>query len=187
MMGRTKTKLPSIIKVPQGREHAEAKENDQKSREQRKVAYDKRKCAKVTEMKPGDKVLLAQKKTTTQPPFNPNPFIVVRTKGSQITAKRGDTIRFRNQAKFKLIKERPTYLLSQGVKYTMPNSYRIEDDDDDWYSLPKVGRQVMREIRISHSLHFLSTLNNKEEKERVEKTHQIRWKKKKTLMKKMAR
>ena len=106
MMGRKlKTKIPSIIKVPQGKEHVEAKKNDQQTREQRKVTYDKRKGAKVSQIKPGDKVLLAQKKTTTQPPFNPNPFTVIKTNGPQITAKRGDTIRVRNQAKFKLIKE----------------------------------------------------------------------------------
>ena len=80
------------------------------------MILDKKKSAKATKVVPGDKVLIAQKKTTTRPPFDPNPFTVIKTKGAQIVAKRGEVIRVRNKAKFKLLKERPAYLIPQGVR-----------------------------------------------------------------------
>ena len=93
MMNRKlKTKIPSVIKPPQDEVHQEAREADRKTREHRKVERDKKKRAKVTEIKPGDKVLIAQKKSTTKPPFNPNPFEVVSVEGHQIRAQRGDTV-----------------------------------------------------------------------------------------------
>ena len=116
MMGRRlKTKIPSIIKAPWNKEHTEAKKRDRETREKRKMILDKKKSAKATIIVPGDKVLIAQKKTTTRPPFDPNPFTVIKTKGAQIVAKRGEVIRVRNKAKFKLLKERPAYLIPQGA------------------------------------------------------------------------
>ena len=146
MMGRLlKTKIPSIIKVPQGKEHREAKEKDQRTKERRKVIFDQRKSARVIEIKTGDKVLLAQKKTTTQPPFDPKPFTVVETKGPQITAKRGDVTRVRNQSKFKLLKARPAYLRPQARKIRTQERFRVDDEDDDWYSLPNARQEGDRE------------------------------------------
>ena len=49
---------------------------------------DKRKTAQEKMVKPGTKVLVAQRKTTTKPPFDPNPYTVTEVKGTQVTATR---------------------------------------------------------------------------------------------------
>ena len=50
---------------------------------------DKRKTAQEKTVKPGDKVLVAQRKTTTKPPFDPNPYTIKEVKGTQVTVERG--------------------------------------------------------------------------------------------------
>ena len=49
--------------------------HDQKKSVQKKY-FDRRYHAKAKVINPGDQVLLKQRKTTTKPPYNPNPFIV---------------------------------------------------------------------------------------------------------------
>ena len=142
MMGRKlKTKIPSIIKVPMGKEHQEAKEQDRKTREERKVYRDKKKRAKDVVIKPGNKVLIAQKKTTIKPPYNPDPMTVVEVKGPRITAIRGDKIRVRNKAKFKLIQERPDHLkpLSlRGRSVPICQARQDSDSEDDWLDISRM-------------------------------------------------
>ena len=49
-------------------------------------------------VKPGGKVLVGQRKTTTKPPFDPNPYTVTEVKGTQVTAERDGKIKKRNLA-----------------------------------------------------------------------------------------
>ena len=55
----------------------------------------------------GDKVLLLQKQSKTKSRYDPEPFEVIQTQGTQITARRGDTIRKRDSQKFKKIDCKP--------------------------------------------------------------------------------
>ena len=90
--------------------HTEAREKDAKTREERKNKLDKRRRARDIEYKKGDKVLIKQNKTTIKPPFDPKPYTITKVEGMQVTAKRGDTVRVRNKARQKLVKERPSRL-----------------------------------------------------------------------------
>ena len=82
MMNRKiRTKLPAIIKPSKDKIHKEARETDAKTREERKVKLDKRRSAREIEYKVGDKVLIKQKKTTTQPPFDPRPYTITEVEG----------------------------------------------------------------------------------------------------------
>ena len=107
---KLKTKLPRIIRQEETREQRSIRElHDQKKSVQKKY-FDKRYHAKQKMVKPGDRVLLKQKKTTTKPPYNPNPFTVSSVDGNRITIRHGETTRVRDKNKLKLITERPTYL-----------------------------------------------------------------------------
>ena len=54
----------------------------------------------------GDQVLLKQQKTTTQPLYNPQPFIVTNIEGNRLTLKNGETTRIRDKNKVKVIPQR---------------------------------------------------------------------------------
>ena len=55
-------------------------------------------------------MLVSQRKTTTKPPFDPNPYTVTEVKGTQVTATRDGKIKKRNLVKVKILKERPERL-----------------------------------------------------------------------------
>ena len=73
MNRRIRTKIPAFIKPSQDEKHISAREKDKETRLERKDARDKRKRAKDIEYKVGDKVLVAQQKTTIKPSFDPKP------------------------------------------------------------------------------------------------------------------
>ena len=52
---------------------------------------------------PGDLVLLPQKKSKTQPQYDPDPYTVTKVMGTQITATRGQKSRTRDAQKFKKV------------------------------------------------------------------------------------
>ena len=124
--------------------HIEAREKDAKTREERKVKLDKRRRARDIEYKEGDRVLIKQKKTTVKPPFDPKPYTITKVEGMQVTAERGDKIRVRNKAKWKLVKERPSRL------QPVPRDSQEEDSDsdDDWYTGP--ASQLQEEVQDNH-------------------------------------
>ena len=68
------------------------KVHDEKKNKQKEY-FDKRHGAKTKDDKVGDSVLLAQQKSTIDPPFDPNPYIVSDVKGNKITSRRGTQIR----------------------------------------------------------------------------------------------
>ena len=144
MMNRKiRTKIPCHITPSKSVIHEEARQMDKKTREKRKEVYDKKKRTQEKEIQSGDKVLLSQKKTTTAPPFDPKPFTVISVSGRQVKAQRGETVRVRNQAKFKLIKDRPQHLKPIHLRHAQDDQKQctsLQDDyDDDWYDIqPRV-------------------------------------------------
>ena len=72
--------------------------------------------------------MIQQKKTTTKPPFDPNPFTVTKVENTKTTAKRGKTSRTRNVNKWKLIPQRPERFGKSSEKYFSDNT----DTDLDW-------------------------------------------------------
>ena len=57
-------------------------------------------------MKVADEVMLQQKKTTSNPPWDADPWTVTEVKGSQVTVQRGDKKRHRAKNLIKLVKQR---------------------------------------------------------------------------------
>ena len=62
----------------------EAREKDTAERPKRKEVRAKRIMAQEKMVKPKTKVLVAQRKTTTKPPSDPNPYTVTEVKGTQV-------------------------------------------------------------------------------------------------------
>ena len=52
-------------------------------------------------MKPGDKIIIKQEKTTVKLPYNPKPYTVVGVKGAQVTCQRGGEEKKKSQEKIK--------------------------------------------------------------------------------------
>ena len=83
-----RTRLPTV-RVPVSTQAVqEARETDQQEKLKRNEMRDKRKTAQERMVKVGNKVLVAQRKTTTKPPFDPNPYTITEVKGTQVTVER---------------------------------------------------------------------------------------------------
>ena len=84
MFNRTvRTRLPTVRDPVSIQAVKEAWEKDQQERLKRKEVTDKMKTAQERMVKVGDKVLVAQRKTTTEPPFDPTPYTITEVKGTQ--------------------------------------------------------------------------------------------------------
>ena len=81
----------------------------------------------------GDKVLIRRKKTTTQSPFDPDPFTVIRVEGNRITGERRQEKKTRNVDRWKKLQPKPQFM-EQG-KSQPAREDRHEDEDDDWWIL----------------------------------------------------
>ena len=129
-----RTRLPTVRKVVNTVAVQEAREKDQQERLKRKEMRDRKKTAQEKAVKPGDKVLVAQRKTTTKPPFDPNPYTITEVKGTQVTVEReGKKSRKRNMAKVKILQERPERLRS-----TRKGGMETEEESVEWWELPNI-------------------------------------------------
>ena len=129
-----RTRLPTVRKVVNTVAVQEAREKDQQERLKRKEMRDRKKTAQERAVKPGDKVLVAQRKTTTKPPFDPNPYTITEVKGTQVTVEReGKKSRKRNMAKVKMLQERPERLRS-----TRKRGMETEEEPAEWWELPNI-------------------------------------------------
>ena len=104
---KIKTKLPRLLPAEVDTpEVAKTREvHDEKKRKQ-KSYFDKKHKARPKHIKPGDRVLLKQKKTTTDPPYNPKPFTITKVNGNQLTMEDGTRTRVRDKNNVKLVRER---------------------------------------------------------------------------------
>ena len=101
---KLRIKVPGVIEKPKGANHKEARDKHTEERRKQKEYADRHRKAKKKKVLVGDEVLLKQTKTTTKPPWNPQPLKVVKVKGTQVTARRGQFERTRNIEKFKILK-----------------------------------------------------------------------------------
>ena len=113
---------------------------DRESGEQRKQLRDKKKKSVHRNIKIGDEVLLKQQKTTTKPHFDPKPYVVIKVKGTQVTAVRRTKTRVRNIAKCKLLHIRPTHLIRQKKSLTSDKEYDAEVNINLGHGLPRQQR-----------------------------------------------
>merc|ERR1712059_151974 len=84
-----RTRVPGMMKQATDKTNKEAKAQDEKTRRERKERYDRKKRVKECHIKPGDRVLIKQERTTVRPPYDPKPYEVTEVKGAQVTCRRG--------------------------------------------------------------------------------------------------
>ena len=82
--------------------------NDKKMRQKR--YFDKRRKATDKPVKVGDQIMIKQEKSTTKPPFNPDPFKVTSVVGNRITAANRDKRVVRDKNQVKVVHQRPDAL-----------------------------------------------------------------------------
>ena len=104
----------------------------------------------MVEVKPRNNFFLNQKKSLVDPPFDPEPYTVVKVEGTQVTIQRGDMVKDWNLRRLKLVKERPRHLVAgRKRKEKKKSSYQRNDfeHDDDWdfINLQNFGQSVMEE------------------------------------------
>ena len=106
---------------------------------QKTYADDKRK-ARIKVVGPGDKVkvMIQQRKTTTQTPWDPKPFTVTKVKRSQVEVKRGGEIKRRALNLIKKIK------LREGADKRETKKKEDEDPDID-ITIEEIRRRIKEE------------------------------------------
>ena len=145
-----RTKIPRMqVKLNPEADLEEAREKDKETRLERKEKRDKRKTAREKNIQIGDKVLIAQRKTTTKPPYDPKAYEVVDIKGTQITASRGSKTRVRNMAKVKVLKERPKRLQCS-AKHT--TSMEDKSDEEDWLDIMPRQDQAQQQLTLDRDM-----------------------------------
>ena len=81
----------------------EAREEDRKMKQKQKKHKDSKQYVKPHQIKIGDQVLLKQKSTKRNPPYDPDPYTVTAIRGHQITARRGRQQKTRDAQKWKIV------------------------------------------------------------------------------------
>ena len=123
MFGRKmRTKLPE--KRGREEEDEETRKKHDESRLKQKEYVDRKKGTKEKKLKPGDKILLQRKKTTTKSPWDPVPYEVEQIKGSEITARRGEEVKRRAKNNVKLVNPRPKF-------YQAPQKIKTQNNEEE--------------------------------------------------------
>merc|ERR1712059_96780 len=79
------------------------------------------------QIKPGDRVLMRQEKTTVRLPYDPKPYKVTEVKGAQVTCRRGGKEKKRPKEKIKIVEERPEYLTTKSQTH---RDTQIDEDTE---------------------------------------------------------
>ena len=106
MKKELKTKIPCVDSLKEGVRDKSVEEIDSAEKAKHKKYADKRRRARESEIKVGDNVLVKQKKTTTRPPWDPNPYLVEKVQNSKIHLVRNGKVKIRNVEKCKLLKKK---------------------------------------------------------------------------------
>ncbi|XP_041471780.1 uncharacterized protein K02A2.6-like [Lytechinus variegatus] len=134
MFGRPlRTRLPE---VPRQVENSRVRDRDSQNKSRMKRNAERHMKMRQTPLKCGDKVLVKRDgyvdKFTT--PFDPKPFVVVSTKGSMITARRGKQTITRNASFFKVLD------MSLVVDNT-DSDFDCSDNEQDNEQMPDIPRR----------------------------------------------
>ena len=107
MNRKIRTKVPQIYKVANAKIDTELRQTDEKSKRIMKTYADKQRNVKPHGFQIGDTVLVKQQKNNKlTTPYSDKPYIIIKIKGSMITAKRIEDEKTitRNSSHFKTIK-----------------------------------------------------------------------------------
>ena len=83
------------------------------------------------EVRVGDTVLVKQTKTTTKPPFDPNPYTVVEFNGTQAVLERIGKRKKRNFNKIKVIKDKVKEKILKERRKRLEEAARGETERED--------------------------------------------------------
>ena len=127
---KIKTKLLQLYHLShESKDQDEIRQKHDSTKLKQKQYFDRR--AKEKTIKVGDNILVKQRKSTTQPPYDPSPYKVTKVKGNQISADRHGKRRIRDKNQIKLLPSRPITLTPSwehgiNVKTTNYNDFDIE-------------------------------------------------------------
>ena len=107
---RIRTKLPLHSSKCETDEKKEIRKVHDSKKLRQKEYFDKRRRAAEKKVKIGDQVLIKQKKTTTSPPYNPDPLTVTSVTGNQVTATNRNRKCKRDKNQIKVLRSRPEHL-----------------------------------------------------------------------------
>ena len=99
-----KTRLPQLSK-PVNDTNLLARDAATKAKQ--KAYKDNKKTVRPHSIEVGDSVLIKRQTTKSKSCYDPEPYRVTGVNGSQITGKRGDTVRVRDAQKFKKVRIKP--------------------------------------------------------------------------------
>ena len=136
------------VRLPQVSKKAfdpELRANDAAAKTKQKKQKDAKILAKPHDIKISDTVLLARQTTKSQSKYDPDPYLVTKVKGSQITATRDGQTRVRNSQRFKKVRianpkryERIREPLTQHATSDRNSNFRFSFETD-WNSASKRG------------------------------------------------
>ena len=132
-----KNKLPQFYYHQDTPDIAQVREKHDKSKAQQKLLADNRRKPKEKLINVGDKILIKQTKSTTKPPFDPEPFKVTTVEGNHVIATRGHQKRTRCKSHVKILKERPEHLKPRWDKQQQHaiTNYREQDIESDLHKM----------------------------------------------------
>ena len=139
---RIRTKLPGLKVQQDGDMDREVRERHQKEKEKQKSYADEKRKARTKVVRPGDQIMIQQRKSTTKTPWDPRPFTVTQVKGSQVEVKRGEEVKKRALNLIKKLKFR------KGAKIRETKEKDDEDPDID-ISIEEIRKQIREEKEAS--------------------------------------
>ena len=98
---RYRTRLPDTAPYQPSEAVTEARQRDRLTKSKQKRYKDRRQYVRPHKLAIGDKALLSQKQSKINPPYDPNPYVIVAVRGHQITGKRGGKQITRDAQKWK--------------------------------------------------------------------------------------
>ena len=128
---KLRTRIPQISNHSDSSVQKQMGVHHDKKEDQQKKYFDKGHRATQKTVKPGDKILVQQKKTTTSPPFDPKPYSVTAVKGNRVTSERNGQTRVRSKNHIKVVPERPLHLIpKKNVRQQQSNPTAYDYDTD---------------------------------------------------------
>merc|ERR1712059_35992 len=161
-----------MIRQANDKTNKEAKAQDEKTRERERERYDRKNRVKECHIKPGDRALIKQEKTTVRPLYDPKPYEVTEVKGAQVTCRRGGKEKKRPKEKIKIVEERPEYLTTRGQTHRdtqIDEDTEVEinltpEEENPWDDVEGVGHpQPIQIIDITDEENETNDVDSEEE------------------------
>jgi hypothetical protein len=149
---KIKTKLPRMLQTSDSDQDREARARHDEERRKQKEYADKKRNAKTKHIVKGDRVMVQRKKTTTDSPWDPRPYVVVDMKGPQLRVQRGEQVKLRATNKVKVVRRRPGYL-ERHTKGATRDQERLEEEDEaDLQTIMERGQRPDHQVEEEEQL-----------------------------------